>query len=91
MKDKIKDRINNIMSAVFEVPVEEIYEDFSHDNVRSWDSMKHMNLVVAMEEEFNVQFLDEEIVEMVNYSLIKHIIFEKLDLKSKLPDDIGDR
>ena len=27
MKDKTKDRIKNIMSAVFEVPVEEINED----------------------------------------------------------------
>ena len=79
------------MSAVFEVPVEEIYEDSSPDNVRSWDSMKHMNLVVAMEDEFNIQFLDEEIVQMVNFLLIKHIIFEKLDSKSKSPDNIGER
>jgi acyl carrier protein len=66
------------MSAVFEIPIEEINEDTSPDNVGSWDSLKHMNLVVALEEEYDIEFIEEEIVEMMNLSQIKSIVLEKL-------------
>ena len=34
-------------------------------------------MVVALEEEFNVQFTDDEILEMINYSLIVEVIKNK--------------
>jgi acyl carrier protein len=74
----MEDRIKDVMAAVFEVPVDEINDDSSPDNVKSWDSLKHMNLIVALEEEFRVQFTDEEMVEMMNYKLIKSILGDKV-------------
>lgn len=70
--------IKNVMSAVLEIPIDEIDDDSSPDNVGSWDSLKHMNLVVALEEEFDIEFIDDEIVEMMNLSQIKIIVMEKL-------------
>ena len=35
---------------------EEINEESSPDTIESWDSLRHMNIVIALEEEFNVQF-----------------------------------
>lgn len=73
----MEDRIKKVMSAVFEVPFEKINDKSSPDTIESWDSLKHMNLVLAMEEEFDVYFNDEEIVEMLNYSLIRLILSKK--------------
>ena len=70
--------IKNVMSAVFEIPIDEIDDDSSPDNVGAWDSLKHMNLVVALEEEFDIELIDDEIVEMMNLSQIKSIVMEKL-------------
>jgi len=36
--------------------------------------LKHMNLIVALEEEFGVTFSEDEIVEMLNYKLIKETL-----------------
>ena len=77
MKNKLEDRIKNIMSAVFEIPEEQIKDNSSPDTIESWDSLKHMNLIIALEEEFEVEFTDNEILEMMNYSLIKSIITGK--------------
>ena len=77
MENKLAERIKKVMSAVFEIPVEQITEDSSPDNIGSWDSLKHMNLVVALEEEFEVEFTDDEILEMMNYALIKSILMGK--------------
>ena len=77
MGNKIGDRIKTVMSAVFEIPVEQIQDKSSPDTIESWDSLKHMNMVVALEEEFEVEFTDDEILEMMNYALIKSILMGK--------------
>ena len=74
MNNTVQDRIKNVMSAVFELPVNQITDDSSPDTIGSWDSLKHINLVVALEEEFKVEFTDDDIVEMMNYPLIKEIV-----------------
>lgn len=74
----MEDRIKDVMAAVFEMSIDEITDISSPDNIESWDSLKHMSLVVALEEEFCIQFTDEEILEIINYPLIKSIILEKL-------------
>jgi acyl carrier protein len=77
MKNKLEQRIKNVMSAVFEISVEEIKDDSSPDTIGSWDSLKHMNLVIALEEEFETEFTEDEILEMMNYTLIKFILMGK--------------
>ena len=74
MVNAMEQRIKNVMSAVFEIPVNKIKENASPDTIESWDSLQHMNMVVALEDEFQVEFTDDEIFEMMNYSLIKSII-----------------
>jgi len=73
----MENRIKKVMSAVFEISVEEINEKSSPDTIESWDSLKHMNLVVALEEEFGIVYEDNELVELLNYSLICNIIKSK--------------
>ena len=77
MSNNIAGRIKKVMSAVFEIPIEKIVDSSSSDNIESWDSLKHMNLVVALEEEFELELNDDEIMEMMNYALIKSILEAK--------------
>ncbi len=65
------------MAVVFEVPTEQINDESSPDTIESWDSLKHMNLVVALEEEFETEFSNDEIVEMMNYLLIIEVLKNK--------------
>ena len=66
------------MSAIFNIDVNEINQDSSPDNIDNWDSMAHMNLIVGLEEEFNLEFDETEISEMMNLKLICLIVSEKL-------------
>jgi len=78
MENRVEERIKSVMSAVFEVSAYKIKDDSSPDTIESWDSLKHMNLIVSLEEEFQIELTDDEIIEMMNYSLIKNIIKEKI-------------
>ena len=81
MSDALDKRIKNVMSAIFDIAENQINKDSSPDTIESWDSLKHMNLVVALEEEFGFEFADEEIVEMMNYNIIQENISLALSKK----------
>jgi acyl carrier protein len=67
-------KIKQVMSAVFEIPVESITEDASTDNIENWDSLRHLNLILALEEEFGVSIPDEEVGNLVNFKLIELVL-----------------
>jgi len=65
------------MSAVFQIPADELYDESFLNSKEPWDSLKQMQLVVALEEEFDTKFTDEEMFKMLNYELIKHVITKR--------------
>ena len=65
-----------VISQVLEVPLNEITLESSSDTIESWDSLKHMNLILALEDEFDIQFSDDQIVKMLNVGLILEAIKE---------------
>jgi acyl carrier protein len=71
-------KIKEVMSAVFEIPLESISDDSSYDNIENWDSLRHLNLILALEEEFEVSIPEEEVGNLVNYKLIELIINDLL-------------
>ena len=70
----IEVRIKQVMSDVFNIDINSINDTSSPDNIENWDSLKHMNLITALEEEFGVIFDDQEIVDSMNYALIVNIL-----------------
>ena len=66
----MEQEIRNIMASVFRRDLSQIGEDASPDTIDTWDSLGHMKLIVALEDEFGVSFTDDEIPEMLNYKLV---------------------
>ena len=79
MGNAMEQRIKNVMSAVFEIQVNKIKGNASPDTIESWDSLKHMNFVIALEEEFEIEFINDEINEMMNFALIKSVLMGKIN------------
>lgn len=73
----MENRVIAIMSNVFDMDASEINENASPDNIDKWDSLKHINLIVALEEEFGIEFDNDEIADMLNYKLIVEIVKNK--------------
>jgi len=59
-------RIKKIMSTVFNVDSSQIDEKTSPDSLEKWDSLGHLRLVTAIEEDFGVTFTPDEILEMLD-------------------------
>lgn len=63
-------KVFRIIGQVMNVPLEDVNEHSSPENLKRWDSLQHMNLILALEEEFEVRFTDEEIFLMGDASAI---------------------
>jgi acyl carrier protein len=71
------ENVRRIVSDVFEIPEESVKPDSSPDNVETWDSIHHLNMVLALEQEFGVQFTPEEIEQLLSVELIVALVEEK--------------
>jgi acyl carrier protein len=70
--------LKQVMGSILKVDPTIIGPDSSNDTIETWDSLKHMNLVLALEEEFNVSIPDEEAANITSYVLIKLVLEELL-------------
>ncbi|MBF0098642.1 MAG: acyl carrier protein [Magnetococcales bacterium] len=66
----MQETIKHIVADVMEVPISSLNDDSSPDSIAAWDSLKHMNLVLALEQHFSITFSEEQIAEMMNLQLI---------------------
>ena len=70
----MESRLNNIMAKVFNVPVDAIKSDSTPYTIVNWDSLTHVDLVLALQKEFEIRFSDDEIPTLVNYDIILNTI-----------------
>jgi acyl carrier protein len=71
--NELKDKIIAVLQNVFEL--EQVDENTSQQNIEKWDSLGHLNLIIALEEEFNISFEPEDIVKMTSV----HMIINKVE------------
>ena len=71
-----ENELKKILASVLQVDVTLINENTSPDTIEEWDSLKHLVLVLALEEKFDISFTEEQTVEILSYSLIKLVLAE---------------
>lgn len=71
-----EDDLKKVLGDVFGIEATSINDMTSVDTVDEWDSLKHLNMVLALEGAFNVTLSVEQTVEILNYPLIKEVLKE---------------
>lgn len=60
MSDEVLDKVRKLASDLFDVPVGQITAESTPATLEDWDSVQQLNLMLALEEEFNVKFEPED-------------------------------
>jgi len=69
-------RLRQTLADVLGMDAGTVSDTTSVDTVKEWDSLKHLNLVLAIEEQFNVTLTEEQTVQILSYPLIKLVLEE---------------
>lgn len=67
----MEERLKMIMSQVLGLDASAIGDDTAQSTVKRWDSLGHMNLCAALEEEFGVSFTADQVVAMTSYPALR--------------------
>ena len=76
MTDK-ENQVKQILSRALRLEISELTDEIKMSERPEWDSLSHMEVIVALEEEFNVSFSLDEIVEMNSVARIFGALKEK--------------
>lgn len=68
------EKLNNIFSEVFSVDVSKLGPDFDNKNVDEWDSIHQLSLTTSIEDEFDLLFDAEDLLEFTSYDNSKKIL-----------------
>ena len=70
--------IKRLMADVFDIEPNAIREDASVENTPGWDSANHIQLVMALEQEFSISFDVAELESMISLFDILRVMQSKL-------------
>ena len=60
----IREQAQDVFRQVFDDPALVLREEMTAQDVPGWDSMTHINLMVATEKRFNIRFATAEIAKL---------------------------
>jgi acyl carrier protein len=76
----VRERLQGVFRDVFDDPKIEIFDAMTADDIAEWDSLTHINLVVATEKEFATRFNLKEVKTLKNVGEFIAMIRQKTGL-----------
>lgn len=77
MTEHFQQRVRRVVADVLGVPATSLTAKDSPDTLAQWNSLSHLNLVLALETEFRVSLTDDDVMEMLSVTLIESILAER--------------
>lgn len=65
----LTERLRNVFVEALALPDGLDVENLKYRDIEEWDSLGHMSLVAAIEDEFGVQFDTEQVIDMSSFKV----------------------
>ena len=75
-------KLKKVISNVLGVSIDIIDDNSSPNSIEKWDSLSHINLIMAIEAEFDVELTPEDSMDMLSVKLIRMVLSDILNKKS---------
>jgi len=75
---EIRSRLTGVFREVFDDESIEIFDAMTAKDVAEWDSLNHINLIVAVEKHFGIKFTTREASNLANVGDLVQLIHGKL-------------
>ena len=77
--DEIDTKLEKLLKDTFQI--DKINLDYSMDDIPEWDSFKHIELIIGLEQEFGIKLEYTDTTEMTSIPIIKSKILKLLNDK----------
>ena len=69
-------KFSSIVGAILGVPEDQVTDDLSPETVDTWDSLNHINLISALEQEFGVTLATDDLAASMSMQRLKGLLAE---------------
>lgn len=76
-REEVFERLTEVFADVFDDEEIELTDSITSDDIEDWDSLEHVNLIIAVEQEFGIKFTMGEVTGMKNVGAMVDIIIER--------------
>jgi acyl carrier protein len=77
----MRDQIKQVIARSLGVDAARIADDSSVDSMPEWDSLRHIELMLALETDFGVHISTAEMLELLSLEAIEHHLQRELRVK----------
>lgn len=77
-REEAFEKLNEVFADVFDDEDIEVNEDTTADDIEEWDSLEHINLVVAVENAFGIKFNMGEVNSFKDVGAMVDVILERV-------------
>lgn len=67
-------RFRSIVSAILQIPEAEVSDDLTPERVDTWDSLNHINLIGALEQEFGLTLATESLEKTQSIVVLRSLL-----------------
>ena len=71
------EKVEGLVAEVLQIPAAAITDGLTMKDTDVWDSLKHMELIVSLEQSFGIQLSFDDIVAMQSVGEIKRVLQER--------------
>lgn len=76
MNDRLRNELTSVVTKVLNVDVDYL-NDRQRTEIPSWDSLKHLELILRLEEQFQVRFSSKEVAGISSFDDLLQLIEAK--------------
>lgn len=78
MREDVYEKLNEVFREVFDDDEITVNDSTTADDIEDWDSLEHINLVVAVEKKFSIKFNMGEVNNFKNVGEMVDIIMTRI-------------
>lgn len=77
-KEEVFEKLNQVFRDVFDDDEIQVDDNTTSGDIEDWDSLEHINLIVAVEKKFGMKFNMGEVTTMKNVGEMADIILQRI-------------
>ena len=76
--NNIKDKLDSLFLLIFKIQKDKNKTHCNYKNIKKWDSLNHVNLILTIESKFRIQIKPEESFKLISYKEILDYLKKKV-------------
>ena len=77
-REEVFEKLNQVLQDVFDDDEIQVDDNTTSGDIEDWDSLEHINLIVAVEKKFGMKFNMGEVTTMKNVGEMADIILQRI-------------